>query len=340
MTKEKAIKTLKWLSRTSVVLALCVIVLGAWVRLTDAGLGCPDWPGCYGHIGVPESAEDVAKANANYDRPVETGKAWKEMIHRYFASSLGLLILAIAFVSWKHQLMSRGLRLLSLGLVFLVIFQGLLGMWTVTLLLKPAIVLLHLLGGMTILSLLYWLSLRQGGVPINRFEGSKDGLESLAWLGLVILIIQIYLGGWTSTNYAALICPDFPMCQASWWPAMDFKEGFRFWREVGVDYEGGILNADARTAIHFTHRMGALITALVLGTLALKSFKHSRIEVRKAGILVLVALITQLSLGIANIFMNLPLAIAVAHNGVAALLLLSLLTLIHFLRPIVRITGE
>lgn len=340
MSKEKAVKTLKWLSRGSVVLAFCVIVLGAWVRLTDAGLGCPDWPGCYGHIGVPESVEDVAKANANYDRPVETGKAWKEMIHRYFASSLGLLILGIAFVAWKNQLMTMGLRFLALGLVFLVVFQGLLGMWTVTLLLKPAIVLLHLLGGMTILSLLYWLSLRQGGVPISRFEGSKDGLETFAWIGLIVLIIQIYLGGWTSTNYAALICPDFPMCQASWWPTMDFKEGFRFWREVGVDYEGGILNGDARTAIHYTHRIGALITALVLGTLAIKSIRHSRVEVRNAGILLLVVLIAQLSLGIANIYMSLPLSIAVAHNGVAALLLLSLLTLIHVLRPIVRITGE
>jgi len=226
--------------RLGCVLTLAVIILGAYVRLSDAGLGCPDWPGCYGKLIVPEGSNNqIEEMSELYpERPFEQDKAWKEMLHRYLASTLGFLILMLTFLAWTKKEFIN-IRLFSSILLALVIFQGILGMWTVTLLLKPIIVMLHLLGGLTILSLLYWKLLREqsmSGVFVS--EGNKK-LLALVVMALVVLFCQISLGGWTSSNYAALACPDFPTCQGKWWPKMNFFEGFILWRELDVDYEGG-----------------------------------------------------------------------------------------------------
>ena len=239
------------IARLALILCFVVVVLGAWVRLTDAGLGCPDWPGCYGQILVP----DDPAAAADYDRPLETGKAWREMIHRYAASALGLLIVILAFLAWRNRVDPRQPFALPLALTGLVIFQGMLGMWTVTLLLKPVIVMAHLLGGMTTLALLFWLN---RPVPTGP---SHPGLRIFAAFGLAVLAVQIALGGWVSTNYAALACPDFPTCQTQWWPSMDFATGFTPWHGLGIDYEGGILDNASRVAIHVTHRIGAVVAS-------------------------------------------------------------------------------
>jgi len=318
------------LLRLGCVLVLTVIILGAYVRLSDAGLGCPDWPGCYGKLIIPEgSNSQIEEMSELYpERPFEKGKAWKEMLHRYLASTLGFLILMLTFLAWTKEQYSS-IRLFSSILLALVIFQGILGMWTVTLLLKPIIVMLHLLGGLTILSLFYWKLLREqskNGVFVS--EGNKK-LRPLAITALAVLFCQILLGGWTSSNYAALACPDFPVCQGVWWPEMNFFEGFILWQGLGINYEGGTLDSAARTAIHMTHRIGAIITAIIIVYVGLCNiFSNSR-YLKLTGIIVLMLLIVQILLGIANVKFHLPLSIAVAHNGVAALLLLSLVTLLH-----------
>lgn len=309
-------------------LTLCVVVLGAWVRLSDAGLGCPDWPGCYGHLDVPRAEAEVDAANQVWpERPVDTAKAWKEMVHRYVAGALGLLIAAIAVVALRRR--RRGVPVgLPLALVALVIFQALLGMWTVTLLLKPLIVLAHLLGGLTVLALLGWLTLahapRLPAMPHPRW------LRRLAVFALLVLGVQITLGGWTSTNYAALACPDLPTCQGEWWPETDFDSAFVPWHGLGIDYEGGILDGPARTAIHLTHRLGAIVAALVIGALALACMHPARATaLRRAGGVIALLLTLQIGLGLANVAWLLPLSVATAHNGGAALLLLALLALLH-----------
>lgn len=319
------------------VLALSVIMLGAYVRLSDAGLGCPDWPGCYGRIDVPSSQQEMAAANAAFpQRPVETAKAWKEMLHRYLAGGLGLAILLLAVIAWRNR-RSGGLPVgLPSALLVLVVFQALLGMWTVTLLVKPAIVTAHLLGGLATLGLLWWLALRQGPRWRPPPQSVRHPLRPWVWLGLLLLLGQIFLGGWTSTNYAALACTEFPTCHGGdWWPPTDFGEAFVLWRGLGVNYEFGVLDSDARTAIHLTHRVGALILMVYLFALSavvIRSAGHK--SYRLAGLAVAVTLCLQLALGIGNVLGHLPLPVAVAHNGGAALLLLSLLTLIHVLTPI------
>ncbi len=322
--------------RLACVLAFVVIILGAYTRLSDAGLGCPDWPGCYGRMVVSDETKYINAANEAYpDRPFKEDKAWKEMIHRYVAGTLGILILFMAAFAWMKTINTHT-RLLASGLLLLVIFQALLGMWTVTLLLKPFVVVMHLLGGMTIISLLYWMMLRVqlDNSGISRQEDSS--LTMWAVFGLVVLVLQISLGGWTSSNYAALACPDFPTCQRAIWPEMDFKEAFVLWRGLGIDYEGGVLDGPARTAIHMSHRIGAVITFLTILLIAIKMMAQSIKAIRLTGIVMLVLLITQVSLGIANVVFHLPLLVAVAHNGVAALLLLSLVTLLHQSIPIKR----
>jgi len=324
----------------AVVLALIVIVLGAYTRLSDAGLGCPDWPVCYGHIGVPEQAHDVAKANAAYpDRPVEAAKAWKEMVHRYFASTLGFVIVIMAFVAIRRRKDKKQPVVVPILLVALVIFQGMLGMWTVTLLLKPIIVMGHLLGGMTIISLLVWQLLRYSGVmTVKRIsEQSLASLKKLAFISLVVVIIQISLGGWTSANYAALSCPDFPTCQEQWLPELNFGEAFVPWQaltEGRKDYEGGVLNNDANVTIHVMHRLGALITLFVVGFLIIKLLvSEFDPTAKRIGLLLVLVLLMQISLGISNVVLSLPLFVAVAHNAVGALLLLSMVLTNHALRP-------
>lgn len=322
-------KSILNIARVAGVLALIVIVLGAYVRLSDAGLGCPDWPGCYGSLLVPEYVDE---SNENLSvRPLEQAKAWKEMVHRYVASTLGFLILIMAFIAWMKS--SSYMRGYTSALLGLVIFQGMLGMWTVTLLLKPIIVMSHLLGGLTILSLLCWTVLRQQSQQGIFVSVGYRKLLPLAVTALIVLVLQISLGGWTSSNYAALACPDFPTCQGAWWPNMDFNEGFILWRGLGIDYEGGVLDGSARTAIHMTHRLGAIVAFITIFIIAIKAIQTRMKNLRLTGLVVLVLLVLQVSLGIANVKFHLPLPVAVAHNGVAALLLLSLVALLHHCLP-------
>ncbi len=312
-------------------LAIVVVVLGAWVRLTDAGLGCPDWPGCYGALFVPDDEAEIAAANAAFpERPLESDKAWHEMIHRYAATTLGLSILIAALLAWLNRRDPDQPVAMPLALLAVVIFQGLLGMWTVTLLLKPVIVMGHLLGGLTTLGMATWLLLDH----LRRGE-RRPGMRRAAWapavLGIAILVGQIALGGWTSANYAALACPDLPTCNGEWWPTeANFAEGFVMWRGLGTDYEFGVLDAPSRVAIHYTHRLGAIVTFLFLGILALQTLRTAGSEpMRLAGGLVLIALVAQVSIGVAVVWFGLPLWLATSHNAVAALLLLSTINLNH-----------
>lgn len=309
------------LARLGTLLALFVVVVGAWVRLTDAGLGCPDWPGCYGQLTVPEtlSADVAADPRLGGVRDLEPEKAWNEMFHRYLATTLGLITVAMAAIAWINRRdPAQPIRVPAL-LLIVVIFQGLLGMWTVTLLLKPIIVVAHLLGGLTTLSLLFWLS-RFRTEPI----WAAQRLYVPALVAVVALGLQIFLGGWTSANYAALACPDFPTCQTQWWPQVaDFGEGFVLWRGLGVDYEGGVLEHPARVAVHFVHRLGAILATLAIGWLAVRLIAHP--GSRPDGIAMALALIVQLSIGIAVVLFGVPLYVAVAHNGGAAVLLLTVI---------------
>jgi len=326
------------LSILASVLALVVVVLGAFVRLSHAGLGCPDWPGCYGHIDVPLTQTEVQSANQAYpDRPVEAHKAWKEMIHRYFAGTLGLLVLALAIIAIKRRHQPSQQFIVPVFLVGLIIFQALLGMWTVTIKLNPTIVMSHLLGGLATLSLLWWVTLRQGNffaIDLQSIPSmSLSKLKTLAMGGLLLVILQIMLGGWTSANYAALHCPDFPTCQGQWLPPTDFKEAFTMWRGTEQNFEGGVLENDARVTIHLMHRIFAVIVLFYLAALSFFIiFKPALSSLKVAGVVILLVLMLQVGLGISNVIFSLPLFVAVAHNGVAAVLLLTLVMLNHILR--------
>lgn len=318
------------LALVGVLLALTVVVLGAWVRLSAAGLGCPDWPGCYGHLSVEDAARNLHSISQAFpERPFEYHKAIKEMVHRYFASGLGLVILMLAGLALRNREDPRQPVALPLALVALVIFQGLLGMWTVTLLLKPLIVVLHLLGGLATLSLLAWLAMTPTARDLNGPLGTGDDrLRKLATVGLIVLVAQIALGGWTSSNYAALACPDFPTCQKSFWPHMDIKDAFVLWRGLGIDYEGGVLDHPARVAIHFVHRIGAVVAAVVLGWVGwLALSRGSTRAVRFAGAAIAAVLLIQLIVGPLMVVSGLPLVLATAHNAIAALLLLAVVGL-------------
>jgi cytochrome c oxidase assembly protein subunit 15 len=319
------------LALAGVVLAFGVVVLGAWVRLSAAGLGCPDWPGCYGHLSVDTAAANVDAINEAFPhRPFEYHKAIKEMVHRYFASSLGLLILVLAGLAIANRRDPQQPLILPIVLVGLVILQGLLGMWTVTLLLTPLIVVLHLLGGLATLSLLAWLAMAK---PASQAAVPKS-LQTVATTALVVLALQIALGGWTSSNYAALACPDFPTCQNSLWPHMDVRDAFVLWRGLGIDYEGGVLDHPARVAIHFMHRLGAVVAALMLGFASIAAMRLGATRgVRIAGAVLGAVLVCQLILGPLMVIRALPLALATAHNAVAALLLLAVVALNRSLRP-------
>ena len=308
-----------------VALALFVVVLGAFVRLSDAGLGCPDWPGCYGHLDWPTETHEITKANDAFpERAVEPHKAWKEMVHRYFAGTLGLVVLALFLWAFsKRREMSYSLPLV---LGFVIVFQAALGMWTVTLQLKPIIVMGHLMGGMLTLSLLFWLAL-SSSQKIQPYRYAGHVKQWMVGLALFLVILQIMLGGWTSSNYAALSCVGFPLCNGQLWPDMNFSEAFVMWRGLGVNYEFGVLDAPSRVAIQMAHRLGFVVVTLYLAWLTTRLLKNR--ELMPLGVTVAGLLLLQITLGIVNVTFSLPLAVATAHNGVAALLLLSLVALLY-----------
>jgi cytochrome c oxidase assembly protein subunit 15 len=314
----------KRLLQISIVLALIVVILGAYTRLGDAGLGCPDWPGCYGQLTVPDVA-DGTKIEG-YERPLEAAKGWKEMVHRYAASTLGLMILILFVLALRGKpKYYQSMALPSFTALF-VMLQGAFGMWTVTLLVHPGIVTAHLIGGFMTTALLAWLLLNQGRPSITYRHVLKRH-KLLVLTTLAVLSIQIALGGWTSTNYAALSCgEEFPTCLGSWWPTMDFVQAL-YWGPLGVDYEYGVLENPARAGIQMMHRIGALITTLLIATLIylFRDYTHLKSSLLLIGGL----LIVQITLGILNVLLSIPMIVAVLHNAVALLLLLSLIALAH-----------
>jgi heme a synthase len=321
---------LLWFRRLALagaVLAAAVVVLGAWVRLTDAGLGCPDWPGCYGHV-YPNAGHAEAQSGLGF------AKALHEMIHRYFATTLGAVI--VVLLAWAVRFRKdRDQPLIPVALLFIVVcLQGALGALTVTLLLKPLIVTAHLLGGLTTLGLLWWLSLNPETRQLTEREAA---LRKYALVGLAALILQIALGGWTSTNYAAVACPDFPTCQHSFWPQMDYRDAFVLWRGLGIDYEGGVLANPARVAIHFTHRVGAMVAGSILIALGLLAATSARSaasrKLRRAGRLLVVAVALQISIGVATVHWGVPLPLATLHNAGAAFLVVCMVWLLRALWP-------
>ncbi|MFZ5657879.1 MAG: COX15/CtaA family protein [Pseudomonadota bacterium] len=362
-----------WLA---VALALGVIVFGAFVRLSNAGLSCPDWPTCYGRATWPSHAGEAADHAATAVRVFEDSKAWREQVHRHLAAILGLLVLTLALLGARRRrhgiaqvLAAAALVGLSIPLymqanytmavvlavagelillaaavrwsnadlariaavtLMVIVFQALLGMWTVTWLLKPIVVMGHLLGGLTTFSLLLWMAWRATDLPIRLADAGV--LRRWLWVALAVLGLQIALGGWTSANYAALACgTDFPTCVGKWWPPTDFQEGFVLWRGIGVDYEGGILDGASRIAIQMAHRMMALVAFVVLLALALRLLRTP--GMRGWGALLALLTLAQVALGIANVRLGLPLHVAVAHNAGAVLLLAVLVSLIARVKP-------
>ena len=361
-----------WLA---VALALCVIVFGAFVRLSNAGLSCPDWPTCYGKAAWPTHAEQIVDHAATQIRPVDPSKAWREQFHRHIAAGLGLLVFALALLAARKRrfglarvigsaalvaiaipLYMQGQHLASSVLVAIaeatllwaalrwsnldlaraavltlavIIFQAMLGMWTVTWLLKPVVVMGHLLGGLLTFSLLTWMAWRATDIPIRIGNAAK--LRRMLIAGVVLLGVQIALGGWTSANYAALACgTDFPKCAGAWWPAHDFREGFVLWRGIGVDYEGGILDNQARVAIQLAHRLMALLVFGHVLALAIRLLRSPGL--RGWGALLGLLLFAQIGLGIANVLLSLPLHVAVLHNAGATALLFVLVSLLARVR--------
>lgn len=314
-------------------LAVVVIGLGAFTRLVDAGLGCPDWPGCYGHVLWPIKEENVARANAAWpDMPVDHDKTWPEMVHRYFATALGVVAIGLAWLALRNRQRPAQPFRLPLFLLGFIILQGLFGMWTVTLKLWPQVVTAHLLGGFATFALFWLLTNRLGNWRWSLDDRALlrvASLRSWAWLGLVIVVLQIFLGGWTTSNYADVACPDFPTCQGQWWPAMDFAHGFNIFQSVGPNYLGGMLANEGRMAIHYTHRLGALVTAIYLLFLAVKMWRTQQPQVRRLSLVLVAVLTVQILLGIGNVVLQFPISVAVAHNLGGAVLLLALVTLLH-----------
>ena len=368
------------LAWAAVLLALCVIVFGGFVRLSNAGLSCPDWPTCYGKATWPTHDHEIHAANASFERVVEVSKAWREQFHRHIAALLGLLVLGLALLAARKRSLGVASVLVASGLVavsipvymgvgmaanhtlsvalvvvaelillvqalrwsnvdsarlatfvlMVIIFQAVLGMWTVIWLVKPVIVMSHLMGGLLTLSLLTWLAWRTTpGSALVQAEAPR--LRRLLWIGLGLLLAQIALGGWTSANYAALACgTDFPTCLGQWWPEQDYREAFVLWRGIGVDYEGGVLDGPARAAIQMSHRMLALLVAGHLAVVGIRMLRTPGLVFW--GSVLLVLLTAQVALGISNVVLGLPLWVATAHNAGAALLLFTLVGLLARLR--------
>lgn len=333
---------LRRLAFGSVLLCLTVIILGAWVRLTDAGLGCPDWPGCYGHVtpaGAEKNDGKIESFSPGWD--YDSGKAWREMIHRYAATALGLLIVLITAIAIAYRREKPMSVVYAVVLLTTVVFQGMLGAFTVWWLVKPLVVVLHLAGGLTTLSLLFWLwlSMRRTTRVVQPVPGATriaalDRARTAAIAATVVVGLQTLLGGWTSTNYAAVACPDLPTCQGQWWPeGMDYKDAFVLWRGLDINYTGGVLEHPARVAIHFTHRLGAIIATLAVLFAAWLAIRRAPTTlVRNAGYWAVGALALQLWIAFAMILKAFPLWLATAHNAGAALLLLAMLVLNRRLR--------
>jgi cytochrome c oxidase assembly protein subunit 15 len=315
----------------AVVLALFVVMLGAYTRLTDAGLGCPDWPGCYGRMVLPSAHTALHEAQARFPQvPIESRKAWTEMAHRYAAGTLVLLLCFIAVSVARARYAGEKLPWhLPVVLLLLVAFQAALGMWTVTLKLLPVVVMGHLLGGMLVFACLcrFYIQLR-----CNE-PGASSQWRPWLRLGLVIVFLQIALGGWVSSNYAGISCIGFPRCNGLWFPTLQFAEGFNLFSPVGANYQGGLLDSDARMSIQVVHRIGAVLTALYISILALFMLWRAQTPcLRRAALFLLTLVLLQFGLGIMNVVYLLPIGVAVAHNGVAALLLATVFSLLHVAR--------
>ena len=322
-------RRLQALTLLTLFLTFDLVLFGAFTRLTDSGLGCPDWPGCYGHSSPVGAREHIAAAQeAMPTGPVTHGKAWVEMIHRYLATGVGVLIIMLALATWLQWRRSRaaageratpvhpGWPMLTL---LWVCVQGAFGALTVTMKLFPAIVTLHLLGGVGLLVLLAVQAERYrqaAGAPV---EPVGSGLRALLWAAALMVGLQIALGGWVSTNYAVLVCNTFPMCQGSWWPEMDFAQGFELWRPLGTSADGSPLAFHALTAIHYTHRLFAYAVFVVLGLLAWRLHQRGRLARQRRWIVGLAAL--QLVTGLSNVILDWPLLAAVLHTGGAAALM-------------------
>ena len=312
-------KIMKGLSLFGICFAFVVIALGAWTRLVDAGLGCPDWPGCYGFVVFPTTEAEIQLAESRYPRvPYEIDKASPEVVHRYFAAALGFLAILLVYFAFKYQLPKK-IKAITSFLLFFICCQGLFGYLTVSLKLLPIIVTGHLFGGFITLSLFFYLFLN----TTNGIKNHNIGhLKVLGGIALFALIVQIFLGVWTSTNYASLACADFPTCQGKLIPEMDFREGFNLAQEVGPNYLYGLLDNEARVAIHYSHRISAIVLTIIFLILISRLWFSSAAPLAST---LGVILITQISLGIMNVVYVLPLYIAIAHNLVAALLLLATL---------------
>ncbi|MGB0894141.1 MAG: COX15/CtaA family protein [Parashewanella sp.] len=309
------------LIQLSIALAFIVILMGAYTRLADAGLGCPDWPGCYGHLSVPTQAHELEKAQTHFPgMEVEPEKAWLEMIHRYLAGSLGVLVLIILISCLRTP---NAPKKLAIFIAALIIFQALLGMWTVTMKLMPIVVMSHLLGGFSLISLLVILLLRVKHNPELIHSSNPVFLGKLALSALIVLIFQIMLGGWTSSNYAALACTSLPFCQGDWLNNLKFANAFSPFQGEHLSFEYGVLDYATRMTIHVTHRIWAIVTAIALLWLSIKLLQTKVNRLQTSAKIMLCLLLVQLGLGISNIVFHLPLGVAVAHNGGAALLLLS-----------------
>ena len=313
---------IKKLAGFGVLFALLVVSVGAYTRLADAGLGCPDWPGCYGFLTVPDQIEDVELAETRYPgAPVEFVKAWWEMGHRYIAGALLVLVFSMLVMAYRGREREDTPLALASVLMVIILCQAAFGAWTVTLKLWPQVVTAHLLGGFTTLSLIWLLFLRQGG--FSQIVAALPAPTLLARVAFAVVVLQIMLGGWVSSNYAALACYDFPSCDGTYTPPMDLQQGFNIFQSVGPNYLGGIMTSEARTAIHWVHRIGAIIVLLVVGGLVLQVVR----QVAIVGYALLAALVAQITLGILNVVWVLPLLNATAHNTVGALLLLVLVTI-------------
>ena len=315
-------KYFKKLLLLTTITAFCLVVLGAYVRLSDAGLGCPDWPGCFGTLSVPESQTAIENAELNFpSQHIETAKAWKEMIHRYVAGFLGLMILLIGIISYKNKKILRVNPIVPYAIVLLVILQALLGMWTVTLLLKPIVVSAHLIGGMTTLGLLTFVTHRYWGKIQTNILKYKHEIF-LVRFSLFVLFIQIFLGGWTSTNYAGLACTDFPTCHGNLIPNLNFNDAFDLFRDLGKLSDGSPLPLAVFETIQWIHRLGALITWLFFGYLASVILKYK--TMRSLGYILLFVITAQFIVGVANLLLHLPTILAVMHTfGAASLVVLA-----------------